>query len=102
MNQFGKLLAIFGGIYVGAAILDSLTGEEHDTVNYTLWYKGKKVYHGICYADRLEARINEHFSSGKKFDNYTCGSSKPRSRALNLERKKIYRDIPRYNIHHNV
>ena len=102
MNQFGKLLAILGGIYVGAKILDGFSGEEHDTINYTLWYRGKKVYHGVCYIDRLEARINEHALSGKKFDKYTYGTAKPRSRALNVERKKIYRDIPKYNIHHNL
>lgn len=98
-NQPSPLLKL-GAIALGIYALNQLS-QEHDTVNYTLWYRNKLVYHGICYADRIEARLNEHELRGIQFDEYDYDHFKPRARALIQERKLIQRDRPKYNFHHN-
>jgi hypothetical protein len=95
-NPLLKLGAIALGIYV----LNQLT-KDNDTLNYTLWYRNKLVYHGICYADRLDARLNEHELRGIIFDEHDYDYAKPRAAELIKERKLIQKDCPKYNIHHN-
>ena len=97
--QVSPLLKL-GALALGIYALSKLS-EESDTLNYTLWYRNKLVYHGICYADRLEARLNEHELRGIVFDEYEHGSAKPRGAALIKEYQLIQRDRPKYNIHHN-
>ena len=88
-------------IVAGALILDNLKGEPEDTVNYILFYKGKKVYHGISYEDCFQERINQHERAGIiKFDYCEYDCPKKRTAALALERKSINRDQTRYNTHH--
>ena len=96
----GKLLVGVGGVALGIAILDSIFGDKNDTVNYTLMYRGRKVYHGVVYEDRLDTRLYEHECAGKKFDNCIYDDTKPRAEALKIERKRIRRDKTKYNIHH--
>lgn len=79
-----------------------LLGSTDDTVNYELYDGRKRVYRGITYEDRIEMRIAEHRSSGKKFTRFNFDNSKPRSEALQLEEKLIKRDRPIYNIQHNL
>jgi len=98
-NQSNPLLKL-GAIALGIYALNQLS-QEHDTINYTLWSRNKLVYHGICYTDRLEARLNEHELRGIKFDEYDYDHAKPRAKALLKERKLIQRDRPKYNICHN-
>jgi hypothetical protein len=96
VNPLLKLGAIALGIYVLGKL-----NIENDTINYTLWYRNKLVYHGICYADRLDARLNEHELRGILFDEYDYDYAKPRATAIIKERQLIQRDCPKYNIHHN-
>ena len=83
--------------YAAAEVL----GQTNNTVNYILYYKGKRVYDGICYEDRLDDRIADHERSGKRFDDVVYDYAKPRSEALVLERKRIKRFKCKSNIHHN-
>jgi hypothetical protein len=96
-----RVLTLLGGLYVAGSILEGLFSSESDTVNYILKYRGRVVYHGICYEDRLDARLNEHRRNGIRYDECVYSEAKPRSRACNLERKRIRRDRTEYNIHHN-
>lgn len=91
-----KLGAIAFGVYVFDNLLNT-----YDTLNYTLWYKKKLVYHGICYADRIETRLDEHEMRGLIYDEYDHDQPKPRNRALLKEKRLIQKDRPKYNIHHN-
>ena len=98
-NQPNSLLKL-GLIALGIYALSKVS-EEYDTINYTLWYRNKLVYHGICYDDRLEARLNEHELRGIVFDEYDYDYAKPRSTAIAKERRLIQLDRPKHNIHHN-
>lgn len=98
-DQTSPLLKL--GIFALAIYAISKLAEEHDTTNYTLWYRNNLVYHGICYTDRLEARLNEHEMRGIIFDEYDYDDAKPRATALSKEYKLIQLDRPRYNVHHN-
>lgn len=98
-NQPNPLLKL-GLIALGIYTLSKIS-EEYDTLNYTLWHRNKLVYHGICYADRLDARLNEHELRGIIFDEHDYDYAKPRATALIKERKLIQQDCPKYNIHHN-
>jgi|SRR5579863_1397986 len=89
------------GLVLGLYVLNSLFDNGSDTVNYILWHKKRIVYHGICYADRVDARLNEHVSNGFVFDEYDYDRAKPRLKARQLEKKRIMRDKPKYNNHHN-
>lgn len=98
-NQPNPLLKL-GLITLGVYALSKIS-EEHDTINYTLWHRNRLVYHGICYADRLESRLNEHELRGILFDEYDHDNAKPRTTAMAKERRLIQRDRPKYNFHHN-
>jgi len=90
-----------GAIILGAYVLNSLLSTDNDTVNYILWHKKRIVYHGICYIDRMDARLNEHELRGLIFDEFDYDHAKPRTKAQVLEQKRIQRDKPKYNVHHN-
>ena len=94
-------LLMLGVIFLGAYALNSYLTRDHDTVNYVLFYKNRVVYHGVCYEDRLEARLDEHERRGLIFDEYDFDHAKPRQKALLVEKRKIRRHGPKYNIHHN-
>ena len=100
-NNAQQNLMRLGLITLGILILDSLLTNEDDTVNYVLWHRGQKVYHSICFEDRIESRIYEHECTGKVFDEYSYGRSKPRDKACTLEIRRIRRDQTKYNIQHN-
>ncbi|MFB9844009.1 hypothetical protein [Mucilaginibacter ginsenosidivorans] len=70
-------------------------------MNYVLWHKNHIVYNGICYEDRMDARLNEHEVRGLVFDEYDFDDAKPREKALTIERKLIRRDRPKCNICYN-
>ena len=98
---FGKvltrgLLGAGGGLMVA-----EIFGEPNDTVNYTLYDKREKVYEGITLENRIDKRPCEHRSAGKKFTRFVFDDAKPRSEALSLEKKRICKFRPNYNIHHN-
>jgi len=99
-NSSNALLK-FGAIILGAYVLNTLLSADNDTVNYILWYKRRIVYHGICYTDRIDSRLNEHELRGLIFDEFDYDHAKPRTKAQILEQKRIKRDKPKYNIHHN-
>lgn len=101
-NQYGarQSLIKIGFVIAGIAVLNRILDEENDTVNYSLKYKGLKVYHGIAHSDRLDARLIEHECQGKVFDECIYDKAKPREVALGLELKRIQRDQTKYNIHH--
>jgi hypothetical protein len=90
-----------GLVLAGVLLLNKIFSEPKDTVNYTLYYKGKKVYHGISYEDCFQGRIDQHERTGIiKFDDCVYDYPKTRTAALALERKRINRDQTRYNVHH--
>ncbi len=99
-TPFERLLILGGAIWLGAKVLDAIT-TPHDTVNYALYRKKRLVYHGVTYEDRLDMRLDEHEGCGKVFDDCVYDDAKPRRQALSLERKRIRRDKPVYNKHHN-
>lgn len=96
-----KPLTTVIGLLVGNYLTKQLFGEPKDTVNYTLIYKGRRVYEGICYHDRKQMRRIEHLVSGKKFSSVKFDSPKERTRALNIERMRIRKYKPIYNVQHN-
>ena len=98
--SLGTLLLRAGGVLLGIAVLDSILSNKNNTVNYVLKDRGRKVYHGVVFEDRLDTRIYEHECSGKKFDECVYDDPKPREEALRLEKKRIKRDRTKYNVHH--
>lgn len=93
---------------IGGGIGGSVTGyslacllRSNDTVNYTHFNKGKRVYEGITYADRFDTRMAEHKLSGKIFTRVVKDAPKPRIIALKLEKERILKYKPENNIHHN-
>jgi hypothetical protein len=99
---FGHVLARGALGAIGGAVVAEIVGEPSDTVNYTHYHKGKVVYHGVTYEDRLDKRTDEHRKSGKKFDKVVFSEPKPRSEAFAHERKMINKHRPKNNIHHNL
>jgi len=99
-NNQSPLLKI-GAITFGLYALNSILTKGHDTINYSLWYKNRLVYHGICYVDRIETRLNEHEFNGLIFDQYDHDHAKPREKARAKEARLIKRDSPKYNYQHN-
>ncbi|WP_136465210.1 hypothetical protein [Flagellimonas onchidii] len=81
--------------------LATFFGSPNDTVNYTHYYKGKRVYEGITYADRFKKRMAEHRRSGKLFTRVVKDKPKPRIEALKLEKENIIRYKPSNNIQLN-
>lgn len=98
--EFGSIIFRTGGIILVLTIIQSLFRNDNDTVNYKLTYCGRTVYHGITYKYRLGDRLNEHRASGKKFDDYRVSIARPREIAEKIERIRIRRDNPCYNINH--
>jgi hypothetical protein len=100
-----KWLKVLGGTALGAGsgyALACIFGEPADTLNYSCYDKnGNRVYEGICYEDRKKTRIREHKANGKKIDRVKFDQLKPRSEASTLEKTKIKKFRPRYNIQHN-
>jgi len=91
-----------GAIGAGTGyLLSEVVGESNDTVNYTYYNGKKRVYEGITREDRLDARIDEHERSGKKFTHVVYDDAKPRSEAIEIEKERIWKFQPKYNIHHN-
>lgn len=78
-----------------------LMEEKADTVNYTLYHKGVRVYDGLTSEDRLEKRVAEHKRDGKLFDEVQYDGPVDKERAIKLEQYRIKRFKPQYNIHHN-
>lgn len=75
---------------------------QKNTVNYTLYRKGKRVYDGITKASRKQTRIAEHRASGKQFDKVRFSRvATYRSAAMEREERLINRHKPEYNIQHN-
>lgn len=91
----GRLIG--GGLGFGY----SATTEAIDTVNYTKYHKGKRVYDGVTTVERMDIRPMEHRRNGMKFDKVVFSAPKTRSEALDLERYRIKRFKGEYNIHHN-
>ena len=95
---------ILGGGLAGTATgycLACLLGSPNNTVNYTHYDKGKRVYEGITYADRFDTRMSEHRASGKVFSRVIKDAPKPRVEALRLEKELILKYKPINNIQHN-
>jgi hypothetical protein len=88
------------GALCGYAI-SILLGSANDTVNYKLVNGRKRVYHGITYENRIEARMMEHLRSGKKFTRMIVDKAIPRPEAMHLEKLLIKKHKPFYNIQHN-
>ena len=99
-----ELLYLLGSILFGGFsgyFSSLLIGSPNDTVNYSLFKRKKLVYHGITYKDRLTTRCLEHRKRGLRFDNIIADKPKARIDALLLEKKKIKKHRPIYNIQHN-
>ena len=96
--------SIEGALWAAGATFLSceMFAENDDTINYTLYKRRKRVYDGIAYEDRLDRRLSEHKISGKVFDFVVFDDAKPRSIALEIERKRIRRNKGYYNKHHNA
>lgn len=98
-KKLSKKLRIAGGI--GGAGYSILTYKSQNTVNYTLKNRGKNVYEGITYEERVHTRIREHIADGKRFDDFSTSSPRTREKALIIEKARIQRKNPKYNNHHN-
>jgi hypothetical protein len=98
---FGKVLGrgLLGA--GGGLLIAEIFGEPNDTVNYSLYNERKHVYEGITLDGRIDIRSAEHKKAGKKFTRIVFDNAKPRSEALDLEKKRIYRRRPKYNVQHN-
>jgi len=101
VNQQQPNLLRLGLLVLGLYAVHEVLAGPHDTINYVFWYRNRIVYHGICYVDRFETRMDEHERNGLLFDKYDFDRPKPRERAIELERLLIKRDRPKYNCHHN-
>ena len=101
-EQVWQQSAVKAGLIVfGIIALEKILNEPKDTVNYTLYYRGKKMYHGISYEDCFNARIDKHERAGIiPFDDCVYDYPKTRTKAMDLERKRINRDQTPYNNHH--
>jgi len=92
------------GRWIGGLSTFGLTfafDNPQETVNYTLKHNGKRVYDGISKDYRFNTRVSEHKSSGKIFNEVVYDAPKTRLEAENLERYRIKRFKPKYNIQHN-
>lgn len=92
------------GVLVGGISgygLATIFGSPNDTVNYTHYFKGKRVYEGITYSDRFNKRMAEHKADGKLFSRVVKDAPKPRIEALKLEKERIKTFRPINNIQHN-
>lgn len=98
-QEFARRGRWIGG--VGSFGLTFAFDNPKNTVNYTLKNKGNRVYDGITKEYRLNTRTSEHKTSGKIFDEVRFDAPKTRANAENLERYRIRRFKPKYNIQHN-
>lgn len=86
----------------GAGLTGTYVADEfEDTINYTLYNNGKRVYDGITNKDRVCKRLAEHKRDGKSFNKAVCDTPKPREQAQQLETYRIKRFKGEYNTHHN-
>jgi hypothetical protein len=92
-----KHFALFSFAALTGVFFAILTEENEDSVNYHLYNKGKLVYTGITFADRLQKRLYEHKRDGKVFDSYTYSKVKKRTKARKHEIKRISINKPHYN-----
>lgn len=93
------------GILLGALSgygLACLLGSPNNTVNYTHYNNRKRVYEGITYIDRFDVRQAEHRTKGKVFTRVVRDIPKPRVEAMKLEKERILKYRPIYNIQHNI
>jgi len=97
-QTYGQQGALLGGV-IGLII--SFLINPRDTVNYILRFRGKRVYDGIAYEDRIDKRISEHAQDGKIFDHVHIDEPNTRERARDLEKKRIRRFKSKYNINGN-
>lgn len=81
--------------------LAMIFGSPNDTINYTHYYNGKRVYEGITYKDRFEKRMKEHIANGKIFTKVVKDKPKPRVEAIKLEKENIIKYKPINNIQFN-
>jgi len=82
--------------------LISFDASQKNTVHYTLYRDGKRVYDGITKESRRAIRMAEHRASGKKFDRVRFSQEATyRNEALEREERLIKRHKPEYNIQHN-
>jgi len=88
-----------GGL--GTLFIIFLMEQRQNTLNYILKHNGIRVYDGITNQSRLNKRIYEHQASGKVFNEVVCDLAKPRIDALTLEKYRITRYKPKYNVQHN-
>jgi hypothetical protein len=99
LNTQQSLLTLGAFLLIGVA-LDGLLNGQEDTINYILYYRGRKVYHGICKDHRLEQRLNEHACQGKLFEECDYGQARTEAEAKRIERFRISRDQTKYNVYH--
>lgn len=92
----GLLLGVLSGYSLAC-----LLGSPNNTVNYTHYNNRKRVYEGITYVDRFDVRQVEHRTNGKVFTRVVRDVPKPRVEALKLEKERILKYKPIYNIQHN-
>ncbi|MBV7268116.1 hypothetical protein [Winogradskyella luteola] len=97
---FEILPSVFFGSTCGYSLM-YLFGSPDNTINYTHFYKGKRVYEGITYADRFQKRMTEHRKNGKIFSRVIKDNPKPRIEALKLEKERIIKYKPINNIQFN-
>lgn len=95
-----QLVATVLGFFLGWKAAQRF-GSANTTVNYTLYRGRKRVYEGITYFKRFPKRMQEHRKAGKRFTHVRIGRPRPRKEALSIERKRIKRFRPRYNVLHN-
>ena len=95
---FGIPIALW--IIGGLVLLYLAVNKFFCTVNYTLKRGKKVVYHGITKKYRINQRELEHIKKGKKFTLMEYEDALPRIWALYIEKNRIKRDKPIYNIQH--
>lgn len=102
-DEKDRLLYTLAGM-VGGNLLGELTSglvpEQKDTRNYNCYQGNKLVYTGICYNHRRDIRMYEHERSSKQFTHVKFGPARTRSTAILIERQRIIRMKPIYNIQH--
>lgn len=90
---------LLGGI-LGYGVAE-IIGTPNDTINYTHFYRGKRVYEGITYTDRFDKRMKEHKMNGKSFTSVIKSRPRPRVEAIRVEKDRILKFRPTNNIQHN-
>lgn len=98
-QKFARKGRWIGGL--GSFGLTFAFDKPKDMINYTLKKNGKRVYDGISKKYRLNTRVNEHEASGKFFNEVVYDTPKTILEAQKLEKYRIKRFKPKYNIQHN-